>query len=343
MGDTVKDDNIEGEIERSTNSKSTKHDSSAAFTIENAPLPVLQALYREITDKSESLSKAFSVTRITKKADIEQLCIKFQQIAGQFNVVGANCTFIVRHTNGFVNSFSSLPNFLQYDENYPTAIESISVEFGVLIKNPVSNKNFDYKIDVTVRSVDVNDDTSQSEFLELMGAVSVYAKITYADYVIARTFLAAIEEWVDGLEQIKPNKFLIHMKAMSFPNRTIAPYDRMIAIISRAVALYASYQLMDKMVDFSNLRSLVMFFFLSSFIFLITSRASDFIFDLFEEKVRRYRLPNFIVINRGDLANLNEYKSQKKSICIRALLTASELSLVIILNLLSSKIYDLIK
>jgi hypothetical protein len=329
----------------SSQSDSGSSESTPAFIIENVPVSVMQALYHEITGKTENLIKLFSGSRVVRKSDIEQLCIKFRQISEQFHIVGAGGKFTVHHNDGMVNSFSSLQKFLEYDENYPTAIESVVVEFSVLIKNPINNRHYEYKIELTCRSIDMLDKALQRAqfYEEFWEENSIYVKIEYVDYVVARTFMSAVEEWEKGLEKVKTSPVLAHLKRVSFPVRPFSPYDRVIGIVSRISAIFACFQLMDRMVDFSNLRSLTVFFLVCCSIYILTSWSSGAISDALTDQIRRYKNPNFVIMNRGDKINFDAYLKGNKSIITKSFIYILELTIIIIINVLSNKIYDLIK
>ncbi len=120
------------------------HSTSKAIDISSLPMPVMQALYHEITGKTETLIKGFKEARKISKSDIEQLSIKLLQVCEQFSVVGENCTYTIRHTNSMTQKFSSLEKFKQYDESIPHIIDNVTLEYSALIEVPVTKKHYQY-------------------------------------------------------------------------------------------------------------------------------------------------------------------------------------------------------
>ena len=311
------------------------------------PVAVMQVLYHEITGKTETLSKSFKKPSKVTKNDIEQLSIKLHQVCGQFSVIGENCTYTVGHVNSMTQKFSSLEKFNQYDESIPFAIDNITVEFSALIEVPATKKHYQYKVEVVIELYELKnkDDIQIPDFiLSFLDFESMRISIEYVDYVVARTFLATAEEWVEGLEKIHNNRFLVWLRSLLNPPNSFAPLRRGSDLIAYTVALYAAYQLRGAIIHAGDLTSLANFALIAVAITLFTTGTKTLCGakPLFQSSLT-IQEENVIVINRGDKENFENYQNAGKSALQAGVVYVLQLIIVICLNLFSNKIYDLIK
>ncbi len=242
--------------------------------------------------------------------------------------------------------FSSLEKFNQYDESIPFAIDNITVEFSALIEVPATKKHYQYKVEVVIESYELKnkDDIQIPDFiLSFLDFESMRISIEYVDYVVARTFLATAEEWVEGLEKIHNNRFLVWLRSLLNPPNSFAPLRRGSDLIAYTVALYAAYQLRGAIIHAGDLTSLANFALIAVAITLFTTGTTRAALSLFSNRLLRYKKPNLIVINRGDKENFENYQNAGKSALQAGVVYVLQLIIVICLNLFSNKIYDLIK
>lgn len=195
-----------------------------AFDFSSLPAPVMQAIYYEITGKTEAIIKGYREARKISVAEIEQISIKLHQICEQFKVVGEGCVYTVRHTNSMTQKFSSLEKFKQYDESLPYVIDSIIIEYSVLIESSATKKHHQYKVDIVIESLEADkNDEAPDVVLAFLDYDSIKVKIDYVDYVIARTFIAAVDEWVQGLERLPTNGFVQWARNQIYPKSQLEP------------------------------------------------------------------------------------------------------------------------
>lgn len=318
--------------------------SPAKVDLTALPMPVMQALYHEITGKTEVLAKGFKEARRITKNDIEQLSIKLHQVCEQFSVVGENCSYTVRHINSMTQKFSSLEKFKQYDESIPHAIDNITLEYSALIEVPSTKKHYQYKIEVVLESLEFEKVGDVPDYLYAFWDFEwIRIRIEYIDYVVARTFLAAVDEWTLGLEKIPTNKFLNWLRGYVYPPNRLEPLGRLSNVLAGAAAIYAAYKLRDKIVVPNDIFSLANFGLLSFAIYFFTVRFSATFYRIFSSHLLKYQAPNLIVINRADRENFSKFTSTRDSVYRATFVFVLQLTIVIGVNVLSNKIYDLIK
>jgi hypothetical protein len=311
--------------------------------IANLPAPILRAIYRKITGRKESLVKAFYSGTIVGKNDIVQFCHKMDQICDRCDVQGKSLQFRIRHKNGLTAELSSLHKFIEYDESSPHAIEYISTSFGFLIKAPYRTEGFsDYKIELTIFSSDWSGDREAKRklFQDIYagGRPSIIFDIDYADYVVARNFLAAVDEWEDGLQKVPPNRFIEYAKQLYYPNKTSNPILKIAYLIVAASSLYASYLIKTKYFSANDIGGLFNLALISMGIFLVSTRIVGYVESEFEDRLRRYGSPKFIHITRGDQLNFQAYELEKNSLLKRSAVYVGDLATLVIVHILAARI-----
>ena len=99
-------------------------------------LQAYQAAYNEITGKTEELSRDYSVAYQMGMSDLEQLNIKVEQLCEQYNLIEANYNVTVFHQEDTKDRFSSFERFKLYNSSNPSPVESVLIEYNLLIRLP---------------------------------------------------------------------------------------------------------------------------------------------------------------------------------------------------------------
>jgi hypothetical protein len=168
---------------------------------------VMQALYHSITGRREKLAKEHNDHYIIRQSDIRILIEKIEQTLQQFNYQAASATVTVFHYGGEKITYSSVDKFNEYDVSRGEPIGEISVEVEFMLALPQVGRHQSYKITTDIRSyvlyedVDVPVSGVGSGYREEEEDYCIRATIEYVDYVVARSFVSTIADWVNGLEK----------------------------------------------------------------------------------------------------------------------------------------------
>jgi len=84
-------------------------------TIRNLPVSVMQALYHQITGRTETIHRDYSNDYKFFHDDVIQLVHKILQSIQQYNITGADAQFSVKYVTGEKQTFTSLEKFQQID------------------------------------------------------------------------------------------------------------------------------------------------------------------------------------------------------------------------------------
>lgn len=214
---------------------------SGETTLSEVPVSVLQALYHELTGKTESLSKFFDRQVLIVYEDLRQLNFKVLQQIEQYKSIGRNVTIKVNCTDERSQTFSSWEKFSQYDQSSTAAVSEIFITYEFLVELPAVKKFHRYKLEIRLVS-----GVAAGNFLSpfRMGLfritgmpAPIIVRIEYVDYLVAKNFISTIDEWVKSLAEIKSHWHFPRLQRHSGHFRHIFPSCTL------AAAIYATYRL----------------------------------------------------------------------------------------------------
>ena len=181
--------------------------------VENVPVSVLQAIYHEVTGKTEKLSRYYSDNYIFEFDDLAQLIQKFGQQLEHYSVIGPTISVRVTHQNRESVTYSSWEKFLGYDSSRVEPVTEIYVRINFAIKLPTVTKHQNYTIGIRCQSLiaeALDDEDDYAPFIARRN--SLWAEIEYVDYLVARAFIGIVEEWQSGVRK---------MEGISIPSKAI--------------------------------------------------------------------------------------------------------------------------
>ncbi|MBV9859591.1 MAG: hypothetical protein JO038_05755 [Alphaproteobacteria bacterium] len=176
--------------------------SAEPIIVGDAPISVqqLQQIYKELTGKSETVSKSYDNPIHLTFEDMENLHHKIIQALEQYNVVSVTAGFTLYYSQNTKEYFSSFERLRLHNAGASEPVESVLCKYEILIVLPNVAKAQTYEISIRMVSrlaiVRVMQEGDVTRFIRIMGQRTVSAEITYVDYTVARTFLAIVDEWV---------------------------------------------------------------------------------------------------------------------------------------------------
>lgn len=171
-------------------------------TVKDLPVSVMQALYHEITGRTETLERVFNDDYVFSHEDIIQGVLRLVQATQQYNVNAADAQFTIKFTSGERQTFTSLEKFKQIDINRPQVVSSCIVTISFLLATPGVGKFQNYRINFTLRSAAENSKQA------INWGIHPYAsdfcaklEIEYVDFIIAQSIVAVFDTWLATLEK----------------------------------------------------------------------------------------------------------------------------------------------
>jgi len=187
--------------------------------IDSLPKTALQAIYHAVTGKTESLSKNINGNVIISSADIDRLYeMLLDQLAIHEKVIEPTCTVVVKNENQRSTTYSSWERFkaLRVSNHDVTSEITLKLEFVIKLPetpNPqrcIVNVNLDSALPI------INKDKSKEPpspqdlgFIIVVGSNwrTVSLSIDFVDFLVAKAFMAVVEEWFSTLNKTPINRF----------------------------------------------------------------------------------------------------------------------------------------
>lgn len=187
-----------------------------------ASMQLFQQIYRDITGKSEKLSKVYSTSFMVVFGDFENLNQRLEHLLEQYNVVEKSCTVQISYTDDSHQRFSSFDRSRIHDQGSMCVVESVTLEYNFLIVLPVAQKPQPYKIVINLSSREgLKEKAKRSSIFEGQLLALLFASrtgamaIEYVDYAVARNLQGEIDKWFASLHATKSNVFFCWLKKHS--------------------------------------------------------------------------------------------------------------------------------
>lgn len=286
---------------------------------ESVSMQVVQNIYSEITGKKEKIGRAISSDHLVTFQDVEQLHAKVLQLYEQYNIVSSQCSVTLYRLKDQKEVFSSFERFKLYDSSSLSPVENISIEYNFLIVLPQTNTPQSYKISVNLHSRAALHKRAKSEqglprkFFRIIAGKTGNIEVEYVDYTVARTFLAAIQEWVDALNQNTTRHWLLRAQNISehFPF-----LFRALTTVSVLAALFWQFQTsLQSSVSNGQLYVMALLGFGGTY---LLSQIGYKVGQVGERFVDSYQPPSALCLTRGDENVIKELEDSNKAAVRRA-------------------------
>lgn len=172
-------------------------------------LKMYREIYHQVTGRTEQVRKRYSDNLLIEFNDIEQLHFKVQQLCDVHNIVASNEVIAVLHAKDRKEQFTSFDLFRGYNANASSPTSNLVLRYNFSIVPAGRQKPAEYVLAIRLISRVAMIHQIEKEappFMsgQLVGLVALHtAEVTidYADYVIARGFLEAFDEWIAGCKK----------------------------------------------------------------------------------------------------------------------------------------------
>jgi len=169
--------------------------------VQDLPVSVMQALYHEITGRTETLERRFDGDYIFDHEEVSQLVQKFLQAIQQYNITGTDAQFTIKYVGGEKQTFSSLEKFLQLDSSKAEKVFSCEFIISFLLATPGLAKYQNYRIKILLRSWWLQADKKNLNWGISGNDVSAVLGIEYVDYVVSQVLISVFENWLSSLRR----------------------------------------------------------------------------------------------------------------------------------------------
>jgi len=271
-------------------------------------------------------------------AELEQLHHKITQLADVHKVIASNVVVSVFHEKERKEQFTSFERFRAYNANTSSPTLSVAVKYNYSIVPADLNKPQEYVVTVRLSSrVAMLNDAEQNAPPFMRGSVlgfltetTAEISVEYADYVIARGFMEAFDEWVQGCNAIPKNRWLHRIRQWSGYIPMLFRLGMTAAIAVFALQTIPSYFGSGSGIDLWA-RFLVIYLSAS---FVLVSLASV-VGSIIEDAIDTYPALSYLKLNKGDERLIREFEQRRKRVWLSGIVAILS---TIVLGVISSRI-----
>lgn len=314
------------------------------LSVEKIPKTLLQAIYHEVTGKTETLSKTLSGNVVVRIDDLIRLFDMVRNQMEHYKVVFAPVSnVIVKYNNEKSMNYSSWERFEAIEINDVDVVSEIiiRIEFGIHLPSTPQPQRFILNISID-SSLPILIGKKQGSFSpESFGFFfvtrqpwpTVRISIDFVDFLVAKIFSNVVEEWFKGLEKT-PESVLNEKLFRNFSNiqSIYGQFGRIgMAIFLMSYILFSSFPLeLEEIVLVSAFGMLLW----AAFIIMQSIVLRNAL-----KKITSGIIPSVILVTNGDKRSYNEINSNKNQPIKTLINVIASILFGISINLASSYIF----
>jgi hypothetical protein len=302
------------------------------------PIKVYQDLYHQITGRTERITKVYWENLLIELSEIEQLNFKIEQLCDVHHVVAKNITITVFYERDRKEVFTSFERFLTYNANTPSPTLNILLKYNFSIIPGGLERPQEYVVSIRLSSRIAIGRQLREEappyvrvpsFFRFASISAAEASIDYVDYVIARGFREAVDEWVKGCKATHPMRGLRYLQRYSYliPN--------VIKILCVGIITWFALKEISTFPADTGSALWARFFLIYASGSFILIMLAGYVGELIEEAIDTYPVLSYLKLNRGDNNLIEEFNSSKKKAFYRSVFAGA---ITVLLGIISSKL-----
>lgn len=278
-------------------------------------IKMYQEAYHHITGKTEKISFKSSADLLINFDEMSQIHHKISQLCDVHNIIAQSESITVFHAKERKEQFTSFERFSLYNKSISSPTLTVLMEYNFSILPVGSSSPQQYKVTIRLNSrvalmKQMKEEAPPFMRSRLFGFVygsTAEISVEYSDYVVARSFVEATQEWIEVCNKSKSKlKILQVMQGMShlFPG-----------VVSFTNGVLITYFFIKNVPAILNVNSSYfeilqygMLFFAS---FMLTSKIATFLGGAIESSIDRYTPLSYLLLNKGDERVIEDYKREK--------------------------------
>lgn len=305
-------------------------------------LKVYQDIYHQVTGRTEQIRKRYSDNLLIDFAEVEQLHHKICQLCDVHNIVARNASITVFHEKERKEQFTSFERFRAYNGNTSSPTVNLVLKYNFSVIPAGLEKPQEYVVTARLTSriaalKQLEADAPpfmRGRMFSVLGGSVAEITVEYADYVIARGFLEAFEEWVKGCKSTPRSRLLATLRRYS--HWTPAVLQLVLAGALTYFALESIPAVFKTGADLAAAARFGVIFAGGAYLLLkLAHLAGDFL----EETIDSFPEISYLKLNKGDERLIEESSNAKPFALLRLALGAAG---SIALGVISSKLERLL-
>lgn len=305
-------------------------------------LKAYQDIYHQVTGRTEQIRKRYSDNLLIEFSEVEQLHIKLQQLCDVHKIVASNEVISVFHEKERKEQFTSFKRFRAYNANAASPTVNLVLKYNFSIVPGGLHRPQEYAVSIRLTSrvamlQQIEEEAPPFVRGRLAGFVALNTSevtIDYADYVIARGFVEAFDEWIRGCKKTPPIPWLNQLRRWS---EYIPGAAKL--IVGTLITWFAFQAIPTYFGPSTRPEVWARFFVVYAGGALILVPLMGAIGSLLEEAIDSYPVLSYLKLNKGD-KNLIEDFNNRKNAVVRKLAVSS--AFTVLLSIISSKLEKLL-
>jgi len=297
---------------------------------------IYQSIYNHITGKTEKTSKIYDDNILVGFDELKQLHLKILQIKDIHNVLAQNETISLFFSGERREVFTSFERFEKYNSNNtkPTKSLQLKYNFSLLLAGTSAPQEYTVTIKLVSRFASIKAFEEKKNRLFPSGLINMLVSntaditIEYVDYLVAKTYLQAFDEWIKGCPSEPENKFISFLQSVSHYT------PRVIQLIIITICLYYYNVYISTLSENFN-HDWGRFFLFSLVSFLVLTKIAFIVGQKIERYIDSFKQDSYLSLNSGDRKLIKEFSSRKRTTYLKI---ALQLLMTVILGIISSKL-----
>lgn len=329
-------------IEHSDNGNNGEREIRLGATAPPVSIKVYQDIYHQVTGRTEQIRQRYSDNLLLEFAELEQLHHKVMQLCDVHHVVAHNEVISVFHDKERKEQFTSFERFRAYNANAssPSVNVVLKYNFSIIPAGLQRPQEYVVTIRLSSRAAIVQQMERDSppfmrgRFFSYLTDNTAEVTVEYSDYVIARGFLEAFDEWIKGCRTTPKKAWLTALRRWS---HLIPHFMRIgIMLLLAGFALKAIPEFFGASFSADMGARFFVVYSAATYIFISLTGAGG---ELIEDAIDSYPVLSYLKLNRGDMNLIEEFQRRKTKVILQFIGGAV---LSITLGIISSKLETLI-
>jgi len=305
-------------------------------------LKTYQAIYHQVTGRTEQIRKRYSDNLLVEFSEIEQLHFKVKQLCDVHRIIACNEVVSVFHDKERKEQFTSFERFRAYNTNAVSPTVSVVLKYNFSIIPAGLERPQEYAISIRLVSRVAMLQQIKNEappfipghFVGFFVSNTAEVTIDYVDYVIARGFLEAFDEWLQGCKKSPsiPLLRLLRRWSVFIPDAA--------KLIAGVLISWFAFQSIPTYFTASTQPDIwARFFVVYAGGALILVPLMGTIGSLIENAIDSYPVLSYLKLNKGDINLIEKFSERKRSVIYKL---AGSAVFTIILGILAAKLERLL-
>lgn len=301
-------------------------------------MKVYQDIYHQITGRTEQIRKRYTDNILLEMTELEQLHHKILQLCDVHDVVVRNETISVFHDKDRKEQFTSFERFRRYNANSPSPCVNVVLKYNFSIVPAGRQRPQEYVVTVRLTSRVAILRQAEEEappfirgrVIALIGDNTAEVTVDYADYVIARGFLEAFDEWIRGCKCVPKKDWLRRLQGWSHLIPQALQLGVALLIVWYALAAIPGYFASGSSPE--AWARFVVLYMGASYMLLAVAQAAG---RMIEEAIDTYPTLSYLKLNKGDERMISEFQRRARG---ASMTLVGGAVLTVILGIISAKL-----